>query len=97
MFGFFILNYAVEHAKELGINISEIEKMAKESGYPISIQQKRGTDSVRNKSVEVGTWVDNRTTLAKPTSTEYEYSEMKVYEYISLNELIELLIKLKGE
>ena len=40
MFGFFILNYAVEHAKELGINISEIEKMAKESGYPISIQQK---------------------------------------------------------
>ena len=68
-----------------------------DSGRTISIQQKRDTYSIRNKSVEVGTWVDNRTTLAKPTSTEYEYSEMKVYEYISLNELIELLIKLKGE
>ena len=84
MFGFFKLNYAVEHAKELGINISEIEKMAKESGYPISIQQKRGTDSVRNKSVEVGTWV---------TADD----EIKIYENVSLNELIELLIKLKGE
>ena len=26
MFGFFILNYAVEHAKELGINISDINE-----------------------------------------------------------------------
>ena len=68
-----------------------------DNGRTISIQQKRGTDSVRNKSVEVGTWVDDRTTLAKPTSTEHEYSEIKVYEYISLNELIKLLIKLQGE
>ena len=68
-----------------------------DNGRTISIQQKIGTCSVRNKSVEVGTWVDDRTTLAKPTSTEYEYSEIKVYEYISLNELIKLLIKLQGE
>ena len=55
-----------------------------DNGRTISIQQKRGTDSVRNKSVEVGTWgtVDD---------------EIKVYNYVSFNELIELLIKLKGE
>ena len=55
-----------------------------DNGRTISIQQKRGTDSVRNKSVEVGTWV---------TADD----EIKIYENVSLNELIELLIKLKGE
>ena len=55
-----------------------------DSGRTISIQQKRDTYSIRNKSVEVGTWV---------TADD----EIKVYENVSLNELIELLIKLKGE
>ena len=55
-----------------------------DSGRAISIQQKRDTYSIRNKSVEVGTWV---------TADD----EIKVYENVSLNELIELLIKLKGE
>ena len=55
-----------------------------DSGRTISIQQKRDTYSIRNKSVEVGTWV---------TADD----ENKVYENVSLNELIELLIKLKGE
>ena len=55
-----------------------------DSGRTISIQQKRDTYSIRNKAVEVGTWV---------TADD----EIKVYENVSLNELIELLIKLKGE
>ena len=55
-----------------------------DSGRTISIQQKRDTYSIRNKSDEVGTWV---------TADD----EIKVYNYVSFNELIELLIKLKGE
>ena len=55
-----------------------------DSGRTISIQQKRDTYSIRNKSVEVGTWATAE-------------DEIKIYENVSLNELIELLIKLKGE
>ena len=40
MFGFFKFNYGAEYAKELGIDISIMEKVARSGGMPITLQHK---------------------------------------------------------
>lgn len=71
-----ILQRALEATYNKGIRFKT------EKGLTISIQQKRGISSLRNKSVEVGTWAS-------------EKEEIKIYENVSLTELINLLTKLK--
>ena len=71
-----ILQRALEATYNKGIRFKT------EKGLTISIQQKRGISSLRNKSVEVGTWAS-------------EKEEIKIYENVSLTELINLITKLK--
>ena len=78
-----LLTKGIGHTKFKKVKLSNLSQ-TKETSIPDDWLVKR-IDEIGEKDPET---IDE---------SEYEYSEMKVYEYISLNELIELLIKLKGE